>query len=215
MTPEELEADWIKDRRSLAAESQPGIVAIAQKWHSAYRKAQNSNLVRAQEIEKQATRIQELEAVLKEADQYRRASLDRVMKIANQRDDLKTLNDALMENGNDLRARAQKAEARIRELEASLAEAERLIRKNADMINGYLARIAKLEAQVAALREIVVEERAEQIYPYTWPLWENLPEDEFERTIIGSEKKTVMRGKNGYRQMAREQLQAEHPGVFQ
>ena len=68
--------------------------------------------------------IQELEAVLKEADQYRRSSLNHVMQIANQRDE---------------------AEARIKELESSLDEAEALTKKNADLMNIYLARIAELE----------------------------------------------------------------------
>ncbi len=68
-----------------------------------------------------------------------------------------------------------------KELEASLDEAEALIKKNAALMNGYLARIAELEsqiihqtaisacrieererlrAQVAALQEIAVEGRA-------------------------------------------------------
>lgn len=152
-------------------------------------------------LEKQAARIQELEAVLKEADQYRRASLDRVMKIANQRDNLEILNDALMENGNDLRARAQKAEARIQELEGDLEQCgqrlllpelqcrrlekdlkaveERIREHEAHEIQTHAVlgkilgtddtlenvakravnRIAELEAQVAALKEIATNER--------------------------------------------------------
>ena len=48
---------------------------------------------------------------------------------------------------------------RIAELEASLDEAEALTRRNAELINGYLARIAQLEAQITALREIAISER--------------------------------------------------------
>ena len=59
------EDDWLKDR-DFIAEQQPGIVAMAYKWLCAYRKAQNSNLVRAKEIERQAARIKELEGWLKE-----------------------------------------------------------------------------------------------------------------------------------------------------
>ena len=43
-------------------------------------------------------------------------------------------------------------------------EAEALIRKNADMINGCLARITELEAQITALKEIAITEKAYHIY---------------------------------------------------
>lgn len=42
---------------------------------------------------------------------------------------------------------------------ASLDEAEALTRRNVELINGYMARITELEAQVAALREIAISER--------------------------------------------------------
>jgi hypothetical protein len=72
------EADWLHDDTRLCGEITTGVVQIARKWHSAYRKAQNSNLMRAKEVERlraerevwikhyqensqQAARIQELE----------------------------------------------------------------------------------------------------------------------------------------------------------
>ena len=61
--------------------------------------------------------------------------------------------DDILKNCNNLRTRATKAEA-------SLAEAEALIKKNAELMNSYLARIAELEAQIADLKRIAVEERA-------------------------------------------------------
>lgn len=63
--------------------------------------------------------------------------------------------DDILENCNILRTRATKAEA-------SLAEAEALIRKNADMINALLARIAELESQIihqTAISACRIEER--------------------------------------------------------
>ena len=147
--------------------------------------------------------------------------------------------EALLAERNDrigvLEANLEDAMTVIRQNAASLAEAEDLTKRNAELMNGYLARIAELESQIlhqtaisacrieererhqkqiAALQEIAIEERAAQIYPYTWPLWENLPKDEFERTILGSEKKTVMWGKDEYRQKARRQLAEEHPEAF-
>ena len=82
--------------------------------------------------------------------------------------------DDILKNCNILRTRAMKAEA-------SLADAEALIKRNAELMNGYLARITELESQIlhqtaisacriegrerlqkqiTALKEIAVEERA-------------------------------------------------------
>ena len=80
---------------------------------------------------------------------------------------------------------------------ASLDEAEALIRKNADMINGYLARIAKLDAQVAALREIAVEQKAAHIAFVGFH--RNMNEDET---------------KHKAQYEARRQLAKEHPEAF-
>jgi len=77
------EADWVADYHLLQSALDGPIIDAARKWHAAYRKAQNSNLMRAKEVER-----------------------------------LRSLNESLMENGNDLRTRCQKAEARIKELEA-------------------------------------------------------------------------------------------------
>ena len=100
----------------------------------------------------------------------------------------------------------------------ALDEAEALIRKNADMINGYLARIAELEAQIlhqtaisacrieererhqkqiAALQEIAVEQKAMRIctIPANW--W--------------NEGEQV---KEYFRASARRQLAEEHPEAF-
>ena len=135
--------------------------------------------------------------------------------------------DDILENCNILRTRATKAEA-------SLAEAEALIRKNADMINGYLARITELEsqilhqtaisacrieererlqAQIAALQEIAVEIYAREIYPFNMPIWEHLPEEDtwVDDKLFGKSKRT---GKSTYRYHARDQLAKEHPEAF-
>lgn len=100
----------------------------------------------------------------------------------------------------------------------ALDEAEALIRKNADMINGYLARITELESQIlhqtaisacriegrerlqkqiAALREIAIEQKAMRIctIPANW--W--------------NEGEQV---KEYFRASARHQLAEEHPEAF-
>ena len=46
------EADWLHDDARLCGEITTGVVQIARKWHSAYRKVQNSNLMRAKEVER-------------------------------------------------------------------------------------------------------------------------------------------------------------------
>jgi DNA repair exonuclease SbcCD ATPase subunit len=79
------EADWVADYHLLQSALDGPIIDAARKWHAAYRKAQNSNLMRTKEVKR-----------------------------------LRSLNESLMENGNDLRTRCQKAEARIKKLEAEL-----------------------------------------------------------------------------------------------
>jgi hypothetical protein len=60
------EADWVADFALFDRGTRSGLVEIekAKKWHSAYRKAQNSNMVRAQQNESMAKRIAELEGNL-------------------------------------------------------------------------------------------------------------------------------------------------------
>lgn len=105
-------------------------------------------------------------------------------------------------------------ETKIAELEASLDEAEALIKKNVEMMNGYLARIAELESQIiqqtgisasrmeererlqkqiAALQEIAVEERASMMAC-----------SEYEPPVTDKR----LRG------TARDQLAEEHPEAF-
>ena len=126
--------------------------------------------------------------------------------------------DDILKNCNILRTRA-------REAEASLADAEALTKRNAELMNGYLSRIdeletgldeavkvvrqnagtisalrvqiAELEAQVAALQEIAVEQKAMRIctIPANW--W--------------NEGEQV---KEYFRASARDQLRREHPEAF-
>jgi hypothetical protein len=79
------EESWNADYDLLHQLDASGIVCVARKWHAAYRKAQNSNLLRKQEIER------------------------------------------LRAGANSLRERVWKADARIKELEADLEQAERVI----------------------------------------------------------------------------------------
>lgn len=63
---DQVEIDWWNDRKFLSAQTQPGIMAKIQKWHSNYRKAQNSNLIRMQEVKRLEERIKHLEDMLSE-----------------------------------------------------------------------------------------------------------------------------------------------------
>ena len=46
------EADWVADYHLLQSALNGQIIDAARKWHAAYRKAQNSNLMRAKEVER-------------------------------------------------------------------------------------------------------------------------------------------------------------------
>ena len=53
---------WAEDFRRLNDGSAFPVFEVAKKWHAAYRKAQNSNLIRKKQTEDQDARIKELEA---------------------------------------------------------------------------------------------------------------------------------------------------------
>jgi DNA repair exonuclease SbcCD ATPase subunit len=85
--------------------------------------------------------------------------------------------------------------ARIQELEDALAEAERLICKNADMINAQTA-------TVAALKEIAVEEGAYRAYYEANARTESYAD--FGYSLVA----------NGLFSAARDRLTKEHPEAF-
>ena len=82
-----------------------------------------------------------------------------------------------------------------------------------DHIDQQAARIAELEAQVAALKEIAVEGHAKEIYPFIMPMWKHLPEEDtwIDDKLFGKSKQV---GKSTYRYHARRQLAEEHPEAF-
>jgi len=77
----------------------------------------------------------------------------------------------------------------------------------------HSSRIKELEVQVAALQEIAVESKAEEIYPYAMPTWDHLPEEDTwtDDKLFGKSKQV---GKSTYRYHARDQLAKEHPEAF-
>jgi hypothetical protein len=81
------------------------------------------------------------------------------------------------------------------------------------LIDRQAARITKLEAQVAALKEIAVEGHAKEIYPFIMPMWKHLPEEDtwIDDKLFGKSKQV---GKSTYRYHARSQLAEEHPEAF-
>jgi hypothetical protein len=78
----------------------------------------------------------------------------------------------------------------------------------------HSSRIKELEVQVAALQEIAVESKAEEIYPYAMPTWDHLPEEDFQKKILGTEIYREYPGKKEYRNAANRMLAEEHPEAF-
>lgn len=76
---------------------------------------------------------------------------------------LRSLNESLMENGNDLRTRCQKAEARIKELE----EANRNIDKRRDEMAAFIER---LEAAFLKARQCPTCKGEGTIHPIGQPI---------------------------------------------
>jgi len=50
------EADWVADYHLLQSALDGPIIDAARKWHAAYRKAQNSNLMREKEVKRLRSR---------------------------------------------------------------------------------------------------------------------------------------------------------------
>lgn len=53
------DADWVADYHLLQSALDGPIIDAARKWHAAYRKAQNSNLMRAKEVERLRSQLEE------------------------------------------------------------------------------------------------------------------------------------------------------------
>ena len=96
-----------------------------------------------------------------------------------------------------------KALTHIDQQATALDEAEALTRRNVELINGYMARITELEAQVAALQEIAVGLVATSEYETeNWSMrmipWEEISVEWAEH----------------YKNKACRQLAKEHPEAF-
>lgn len=78
----------------------------------------------------------------------------------------------------------------------------------AEMLPAALDEIERQAKRIAELEEALVEERAQMIYPFNMPRWENVPEDDewADHPLFGKARQT---GKNTYRWHAREQLRRE------
>lgn len=115
--------DWSNDRTLVIGNE------LAEKWYKAYTKAQNSNNVRTRWLELSKERIQELE----EHEQQTHKILGNILgmddsleenaaKAINRIQELHDLNYDLVQNGNSLRSRAQRAESANDRLKKALIE---------------------------------------------------------------------------------------------
>ncbi len=115
------EADWVEDYHLLQSALDGPIIDAARKWHAAYRKAQNSNLMRAKEVERlraalaheldlRNRHIESLETRIKELEAHEQQTHEILGKILGNDDSLETV--------------ARKAITKIERLEAAFLEAE-------------------------------------------------------------------------------------------
>lgn len=95
--------------------------------------------------EEQAARIKELEADLEQSERVIDQQAARIKSLKKEIRRLKHESKVEVKFTNSYIKRLHDAEARIEELESSLDEAETLTKKNAELMNGYLGRIAELE----------------------------------------------------------------------
>jgi hypothetical protein len=130
------EESWKADYDLLHQLDASGTVCVARKWHAAYRKAQNSNLLRKQENERLLEALDESEKVVahktKSAahwyDEHLQARVDLVQtkRVIYQRD------------------------AKIKELEADLEQAERVIEARLEVIDQLQVENKELQESLTA-----------------------------------------------------------------
>jgi F0F1-type ATP synthase epsilon subunit len=133
-TPPE-EAEWKSDLEVLDRGTRSGLIdiEIAKMWHVAYRKAQNSNLLRKQEIEQLRAENLELQVAVFGPDGIR---AHQACIIADQA------------------ARISELEIEIAELKADLEQSERVIEARLEVIDQQEARIKELEEALAEYRKL-------------------------------------------------------------
>ena len=107
------EADWVADYHLLQSALDGPIIDAARKWHAAYRKAQNSNLMRAKEVERLRSQS---------VDQVFRAKNEEISAQAARIKELSELNDGFMGNCNNLRSRCWRLEEENKRLSEAFLE---------------------------------------------------------------------------------------------
>jgi predicted transcriptional regulator len=203
-TPSE-EPEWVVDFKKLNRFAGVGYslidIEIAKKWHTAYRKAQNSNLLRKQEIERLRAEISEQKGMIwktqqveKEQDAQIRelkADLEQSERVVEARLDVideQAIQIKALERGSINQA------ARIRELEKNCIydpEQGKIF-----VPDGY-PELEKLRARVSELEDALVEDRAVDIAYDEGHLWSRLLQ------VDGGQRQEE------YRERARSQLQLE------
>lgn len=130
------EADWVADYHLLQSALDGPIIDAARKWHAAYRKAQNSNLMRAKEVERLRSENLDYSCIARDLD------FDITKKAR--------LIDAQHDGILRLRKRLAAKDARIKELEAELELCNRMAKEQIEnstfLLNGHIAKEERLEA---------------------------------------------------------------------
>ena len=213
-TPSE-EPEWVVDFKKLNRFAGVGYslidIEIAKKWHTAYRKAQNSNLLRKQEIER-----------LRAASIEYQNALDDVQNLKEQIETFHLRRENELRQMNEISWQNKTQAARIKELEADLEQSERVVEARLDVIDQQAAKIRELEAnciydpeqgkifvpdgypeleklraRVSELEDALVEDRAVDIAYDEGHLWSRLLQ------VDGGQRQEE------YRERARSQLQLE------
>lgn len=70
-----------------------------------------------------------------------------------------------------------------------------------------------IEDQCEILKERLIELMAEKIYPYTIPMWGNLPNESYEQNILGTRRTSIKPGKLYYKFVAKEILKESYPEI--
>lgn len=117
----------------------------------------------------------------------------------------------LSENWADEIKMAEHFENALQHIDAQAAQISDLKRQIITLSDSVVSVESRKDRQIEAMKEKLVESEARRLYPFTVPMWANLPDEDFtQRTFGGMEER---HGKAFYRHEAHQQLKTEMPEV--
>ena len=211
-TPPE-EAEWKSDLEVLDRGTRSGLIdiEIAKMWHVAYRKAQNSNLLRKQENERLQASLIDLHAeyinTLEKNPGCSAWDLDE-QSDADQRRLRKNAAHAISIVEPPIYLQADQQATLTKSLKKEIRRLKHESKVEQELTNSYIKHLHEAEARIKELEDALVEERARGNH-YGMSYEDAVGDGEFKRWIIGGEKDLPKIYLDRVRAEAKRQIQAD------